>query len=59
MLDYIPGIGPARRKALLLHFGDVEQIAKAEVADLLEVPNMTIQAAESVYAFFRQQVQQV
>ncbi len=59
VLDHIPGIGPARRKALLLHFGDVEQIAKAEVADLLEVPNMTIQAAESVYAFFRQQVQQV
>ena len=35
------------------HFGSVEKIAEAEVADLLEVEEMNIPAAEAVYAFFR------
>ena len=35
------------------HFGNIEAIANAEVEQLLEVPQMTIQAAESVYSFFR------
>ncbi len=56
VLDQIEGIGPKRRKALLRHFGDTEQIAQAEVADLLEVPEMTIKAAEAVYRFFRTDV---
>ena len=52
-LDEIKGIGQVRRKALMRHFGSVEKIAEAEVADLLEVEEMTIPAAEAVYAFFR------
>ena len=52
-LDEIKGIGQVRRKALMRHFGSVEKIAEAEVADLLEVEEMKIPAAEAVYAFFR------
>lgn len=52
VLDDIEGIGPKRRKALMQHFGDIEAIKKAEVEDLLEVTEMTIKSAESVYAFF-------
>ncbi|WP_317856340.1 excinuclease ABC subunit UvrC [Chakrabartyella piscis] len=52
VLDDIKGIGAKRRKALMQHFGSVEKIAEAEVADLLEVDGMTIPSAEGVYAFF-------
>ena len=52
ILDDIEGIGPKRRKALMMHFGDIESIQNAEVEDLLEVEGMTIKAAESVYLFF-------
>lgn len=52
VLDDIKGIGAKRRKALMQHFGSVEKIAEAEVADLLEVEEMNIPSAEGVYAFF-------
>lgn len=58
ILDDIEGIGSVRRKALMKHFGSVEQISKAEVENLLEVPQMTIKAAETVYAFFRKEQQE-
>jgi len=47
-LDAIPGIGPARRKALLKHFGSLEAIRQASVAELAAVPGMTVAAAQSV-----------
>lgn len=55
VLDDIKGIGEVRRKALMRHFGSIEKIAAAEVADLLEADGMTIPAAESVYLFFHQE----
>ena len=55
VLDDIKGIGDVRRKALMRHFGSIEKIAEAEVADLLEVDGMTIPAAESVYLFFHRE----
>lgn len=55
VLDDIKGIGQVRRKALMHHFGSIEKIAEAEVADLLEVEGMTIPAAEQVYLFFHQE----
>ena len=55
VLDDIKGIGEVRRKALLRHFGSIERIAAAEVADLLEVDGMTIPAAEQVYLFFHRE----
>jgi len=47
-LDAVPGIGPARRKALLKHFGSLEAIRQASVEELAAVPGMTLAAAQSV-----------
>lgn len=49
-LDSIPGIGPARRKKLLVHFGSISKIMEASLEDLAAVPGMTVSAAESVKA---------
>jgi excinuclease ABC subunit C len=49
-LDSIPGIGPARRKALLKHFGSVDMIRKATVVELTAVPGINPALAESVKA---------
>lgn len=53
-LEEIPGIGPARRKALLKHFRTVKNISQAELADLKEVPGLPEKVAETVYEHFRQ-----
>ena len=55
VLEDIKGVGEVRRKALMRHFGSVEEIARAEVGDLLEVLEMNIPSAEAVYAFFHQE----
>jgi len=49
-LDTIPGIGPARRKALLRHFGSVDKIRNASMDELASVSGMSRAAAESVKA---------
>jgi excinuclease ABC subunit C len=50
-LDDIKGIGPARRKALLQHFGgDLDKIRSATVDELLHVPGMTRRSAEALKA---------
>ena len=49
-LDAIPGIGPARRKALLSHFGSIDAIRKASVEELSSAPKMTRDTAEAVKA---------
>ena len=51
VLDEIPGVGPARRKALLKEFKDVEHIREAELEALTRVVPKT--TAEAVYEFFR------
>lgn len=55
ILEDIPGIGEARRKALMRYYGDIQKIREASVEDLKQVPSMNEAAAESVYAFFRKQ----
>lgn len=52
ILDDIPDIGPARRRALMRHFKDINAIRTAEVEELMDVEGMNRKAAESVYAFF-------
>ncbi len=47
-LDAVPGIGPARRKALLKHFGSLEAIRQASAEELAAVKGMTQAAAQSV-----------
>ncbi len=49
-LDAIPGIGPARRKALLKRFGSLDGIREATLEQLLSVKGMTREAAEAVKA---------
>lgn len=53
VLDDIPGVGPARRKALMRHFKSLEEIKQATVEELLQLPEMNRQAAEAVVEFFR------
>lgn len=52
VLDDIPGIGPARRKALMRHFKSLEEIKKAGVEQLLEVPQIDARTAQEIVAFF-------
>jgi excinuclease ABC subunit C len=47
-LDAVPGIGPARRKALLQHFGSLEAVRAASLEELAAVPGMTQAAAQAV-----------
>ncbi len=51
-LDEIPGIGPRRKKALLLKFGSAKQIARAGLADLEKVDGISGQMAQQIYDFF-------
>ena len=52
VLDDIPGIGPARRRALMKHFQSLEAIRDADEETLKEVDTMNEAAARSVYEFF-------
>lgn len=47
-LDVIPGVGPARRKALLARFGDVEGIRRASLQALTEVPGISETLAQKI-----------
>lgn len=49
-LDSIPDIGPARRKALLKHFGSMDKIREANLEELAAVKGMNTSAAESIKA---------
>ena len=53
VLDEIPDIGPARRKALMRQFQSLEAVKEAGLEELAAVPGMNRKAAESVYRFFR------
>lgn len=55
VLDEIPGVGPARRKALMRHFGSIREIEEASVEKLCEVPEIPEHIAEQIYAYFRQE----
>ena len=52
-LDQIPGVGPARRKALMRHFKSMEEIKNADVETLSQVPEIPTHIAEDIYRFFR------
>ena len=53
VLDDIPGIGPARRKALMRKFQSLENIRNASVEELMQVDGMNQTVAEAVYQFFK------
>lgn len=52
VLDEIPGVGPARRKALLKHFKDVETIKTATIEELSQVKEIPESTARYIYEFF-------
>ncbi len=56
-LDEIPGIGAARKKALLLHFGSAREVKGAGLKDLEAVDGINRATARAVYAFFHPGVQ--
>jgi excinuclease ABC subunit C len=47
-LDAIPGIGPARRKLLLSHFGSIQDIQQATEEELLAVPGITNKIVQAI-----------
>jgi len=51
-LDEIPGIGPARKRALLLHFGTASKVRAASLEDLQRAPGVSETVAQSVYDFY-------
>lgn len=55
VLDDIPGIGPARRKALMRSFPSLDAIREAAVEELLKLPAMNEGAARAVYEFFHKE----
>ena len=53
-LDEIAGIGAKRRKALLLHFGSVREIARAGLTDLEKVEGISGAVAKRIYSHFHE-----
>ncbi len=53
-LDKIPGIGDAKKKALLKHFGSLKRVKLASVAQLAEVKGVTRELAEQVHRTLKQ-----
>ena len=51
-LDEIPGIGPARKRALLLHFGTAGKVRAASLADLQRTPGINAAIARLIYDFY-------
>lgn len=51
-LDAVPGLGDARRKKLLNHFGSVKRIRAATLEELYEVPGLPRTVAEALFAQF-------
>lgn len=56
VLDDIPGIGPARRKALMKAFVSIGDIKEATVDELAKIPGIPGNVAEEIYSFFHSSV---
>jgi excinuclease ABC subunit C len=51
-LDEVPGIGPARKRALLMHFGTAKAVRGAGLEDLQKAPGVSAAVARVVYDYF-------
>ncbi|OJY66993.1 MAG: excinuclease ABC subunit C [Sphingobium sp. 66-54] len=51
-LDEVPGIGPARKRALLMHFGTAGAVRNASLDDLQRAPGISSAVAQTVYDYF-------
>lgn len=54
-LDDVPGIGPARKKALLMHFGTARAVKSASLEDLRKAPGVSAAVAQQLYDYFHAQ----
>jgi len=54
-LDEVAGIGPARKRALLNHFGSAKAVSRAGLADLKAVDGISAQMAQAIYDHFHDQ----
>jgi len=54
-LDEIPGVGPARRKALMRHFASIEELREATPEKIAEVPEISENQAKAIYDFFHKE----
>ncbi len=53
VLEEIPGIGPARRKALMRTFGSLEEIRNATLEELSAIPELNEKVAQEILAYFQ------
>jgi excinuclease ABC subunit C len=53
-LDEVPGIGAARKRALLAHFGSAKAVSRANLADLRAVEGVSDAMAQKLYDFFHE-----
>ena len=53
-LDDVPGIGPGRKRALLMHFGTAKAVRNAAMEDLLAVSGISASVARLVYNHFHE-----
>jgi excinuclease ABC subunit C len=51
-LDEVPGVGPARKKALLMHFGTARAVRDASLEDLARTPGVSEAVAQTVYDYY-------
>ena len=51
-LDDVPGIGPARKRALLMHFGTAKAVRDARLEDLQRAPGVSKAVAQTVFDYF-------
>jgi excinuclease ABC subunit C len=51
-LDDVPGIGPARKRALLMHFGTARAVREAALEDLRKAPGVSAAMARTIYDHF-------
>ncbi len=53
-LDDVPGVGAARKRALLAHFGSAKAVSRANLADLTAVEGVSEALAERIYGYFHE-----
>jgi excinuclease ABC subunit C len=53
-LDDVPGVGAARKRALLAHFGSAKAVSRANLVDLKAVDGVSEALAEKIYAYFHE-----
>jgi excinuclease ABC subunit C len=54
-LQEIEGIGDKRRQSLLKHFGGIQGVKGAGIRDLASVPGISLNIAERIYGYFREE----